>query len=146
MGIIRKSMFTNELLRRAPLGQPLIRGRSLPPSSFIYGKKSERDANGLEKCLNWCLFKPSSGVDLYDVDFQKINQESAKAGVKNASEWIKFRKEHEFRRRPVQSVRLHDKLKCPVDITFGIRRRPSTPMECILSHYYKKEFDQKSIK
>ncbi|VDL57314.1 unnamed protein product [Hymenolepis diminuta] len=142
MGTFRKSMFRNELLRRAPLGRSLTRGRSLPPSCFIYGKKSERDPNGLNKCLTWSTFRPSSGVGIYEIDYKRMNMDSARAGIHKMSELTKFRKERDYHHKHVQ--RSKEKIDFPVEMTFGMRR-PTSPADCLLSFYYKREFDRKAI-
>nr|CDS33228.1 expressed conserved protein [Hymenolepis microstoma] len=142
-GTIRSSMFKNELLRRAPLGRPLVRGRSLPPSCFIYGKRNEHDPNGLNKCLTWSKFKPSPGVGLYGVDYVRMNKESAKAGIHTMSEWIKFRKEKDYHHSRYQ--RFNQKVEFPVEMTFGIRNPQTSNINCLLSHYYKREYDRKAI-
>ncbi|VDM32053.1 unnamed protein product [Hydatigera taeniaeformis] len=145
MGCLRNSMVTRETLIRAPLGRHYTRGRSLPPECFVYGKRSERDPDGMAKCLNWCTHRAVEDSNIYGVDYHKTNVESVKVGIHKVPEWFRFRKEKDFHRRPVKSVIQQKKPAFPLDMTFGRPTRPSTPIGCLLSHYYKREFDRIAI-
>lgn len=145
MGCLRNSMVTRETLIRPPLGRHYTRGRSLPPECFVYGKRSERDPDGMAKCLNWCTYRSTEDSYVYAVDYHKTNVESVKAGIHKAPEWVRFRKEKNFHRKPINSIVRQKKPVFPSDMTFGKPTRPSTPIGCLLSHYYKREFDQIAI-
>lgn len=145
MGCVRNSMFTRETLMRAPLGRHFTRGRSLPPSCFVYGKRTERDPDGVAKCLNWCTYCPDEEAGIYGADYIKTNVESVKARIHRVSEWMRFRKEKDFHRKPIKLIIQQKRAIPPLDMTFGKPTRPSTPISCLLSHYYKREFDRKAI-
>ncbi|KAH9280421.1 hypothetical protein ECG_06834 [Echinococcus granulosus] len=145
MGCLRNSMFTRETLIRAPLGRHFTRGRSLPPACFVYGKRPERDPDGMAKCLNWCAYKSVEDSKVYGVDYHKTNVESVKMRIHRVPEWVRFRKEKDFHRKPVKPIVQLKKPVFPLDMTFGKPTRPSTPIGCLLSHYYKREFDQMAI-
>lgn len=145
MGTVRNSMFTRETLMRPCLGRQLTRGRSIPPPNFVYGRKYEQEPDAISKCFTWCTCKRNDNTWMYGVDFKKTNIESAKAGIHKVPEWMKFRNEKDYHHKPIKSTRRHQKPEFPFEMTFGRPNRPSTPIGCVLSHYYKREFDKKAV-
>ncbi|VDD75336.1 unnamed protein product [Mesocestoides corti] len=146
MGYIRNSMFKRETLIRAPVGRHVTRGRSLPPSCFVYGMKNKWNPNAMNECMTWCNYKPVYDPQRFGVDYQKTNVESAKANIYRVPEWIAFRKEKDFHINPVEKKGERFKKPIfPVDMVFGRPPRPGTPFNCVISHYYKTEFDRKAI-
>ncbi|VDP90877.1 unnamed protein product [Echinostoma caproni] len=148
IGVCRRTMLNRETLQRPKTGQVCTRGRPKQPKGFTYGMVYQRNPYEIYQCFNWPTTKEGDHIDpnCLPRDFHRINVESVKEGIHPVPKWIQFAKEKNYRMNPTQRVlgRLR-KPKFPDDMTFGLLARPSTPMNCIMSHQYKAIWDKSAL-
>lgn len=148
IGVCRKSMITRETLQRPKLGQCFLRGRPKQPKGFTYGMINKHNPYEIYQCFTWPTEQKGTQVDTDCLprDFHRINVESTKEGIHPVPAWLRFANEKNYRLNPTKRAlgRLR-KPKFPDDMVFGMPRRPSTPMNCLLAHQYKTIWDSAAL-
>lgn len=102
-----------------------------------------RDPNGLAQCLQWHEKKPEWDDRLPPRDYLKTNIESAKANIHPVPEWRRFADQKMYALNVTElALQRHQKTHMPKDMMFGHPPRPHSPINCVIAHRYKTEFDE----
>jgi len=147
LGDKRETMLINEIHARPRLGEPLRRGRSLPPGDFVYGAKQIGSKNGVADAFSsWGVNLPGlqDGQKLdTERDFMALNKAALSAGLVSAPENYGYRATHDIRRltedakREKQRQENRQRKRIPPSTVFGVPTRPSTPIYELLEHKYQ---------
>jgi len=142
IGTWRKSMDSNPLLQRAPLGRCLERGHTLPPGGVTYGKANYKTDSGTAGALKYSplneRIKSAAPLEL-EKDFIKLNRIGVRQGVLTAQDQKNFRAQHDIRLPPpAREIRTRN---CPPpDIVFGRPSRPRSPIYDVIEHKFQRNW------
>ncbi|XP_048836356.1 cilia- and flagella-associated protein 77 isoform X2 [Brienomyrus brachyistius] len=122
------------------LGKTTSKGLSLPGPDFVYGSMPVTHDGGVAEAIShWHLPSPPSTVCRRRVekDFVALNREGVKSGLVTAKEHHQYRATHDIRLAPSKGgSRMSAPSRLPLDMTFGVATRPSTPISELLGHRY----------
>jgi len=106
----------------------------LPPASFVYGKFTKKDGEGAAEMIkNWKYHQGSLSPAKED-SYILSNSMSVANGLHKGSEFARFRKSVHGKTK-LKNGSSTSLLKIP-DIVHGVRLRPSTPMEAVMTNFY----------
>ena len=125
----------NFLLVKDDVGRAKPTIRVLPGIDFTYGRNIQRDKEGAGAVTSSWQFHTPSPPPTPDRDFKALNFLSVRDGRTTPKQLTEFRKGKDVRLR-LHSHRLSLSPPPPNSTVFGIRTRPSTPMNSVMSHLY----------
>uniref|UniRef100_A0A3Q2VZT6 Cilia and flagella associated protein 77 n=1 Tax=Haplochromis burtoni TaxID=8153 RepID=A0A3Q2VZT6_HAPBU len=149
VGVVRRSMLTDPLLIKAPLGRSRSKGFAVPGPDFTFGTSSNwlRDGGVAEALSSWNVQPRQEESAAQHADFVSLNREAVKSGMVTPKELSQYRAQ---RAQSSASELRHGRLpRCRdqvPDITFGVRNRPSSPMSDVLSHQYAQRWLHDQLK
>ncbi|XP_013770381.1 cilia- and flagella-associated protein 77 [Pundamilia nyererei] len=149
VGVVRRSMLTDPLLIKAPLGRSRSKGFAVPGPDFTFGTSSNwlRDGGVAEALSSWNVQPRQEESAAQHADFVSLNREAVKSGMVTPKELSQYRAQ---RAQSSASKLRHGRLpRCRdqvPDITFGVRNRPSSPMSDVLSHQYAQRWLHDQLK
>ncbi|XP_041839036.1 cilia- and flagella-associated protein 77-like isoform X2 [Melanotaenia boesemani] len=140
LGVVRKTMLTNPLLIKSPLGKTKSRGLTVPGPDFTYGISNRPCSDrGVAEALSSWKVQPTHEESAQSVDFVSLNREAVMAGLVTSKEMRQYRvqKATEQIQAPRHRPGRTPQHPAPVpDITFGVRSRKPSPISGLLSHEY----------
>ncbi|KAL0978960.1 hypothetical protein UPYG_G00178500 [Umbra pygmaea] len=143
VGVVRDSMLANPLLIRPELGKTKTKGLVCPGPDFVYGTVTTIQDGGVSEALsNWHSHSVPTGSNSHsrmpEKDFVALNRDGVKSGLVTAKELYQYRATQDRRRaEPTRrGSRFPMLLRIPLDTTFGISTRPSTPIHELLEYKY----------
>lgn len=136
----------NTVLMRDDVGRAKKSIYDLPPDGHAYGRCEIPDAEGArEVTMCWASHVPHPKPMSNGQDFRKINKYGAKSGVSSAKQLKEFRKEHDFPSIP-PAAKGGVPHVIPSDVipsfAYGVKQRPSTPINDIVGGGYAREFEE----
>merc|ERR1711892_1266306 len=142
IGTWRKSMDSNPLLQRAPLGRCLERGHTLPPGGVTYGMPNYKTDSGTAGALKYSplneRIKSAAPLDL-EKDFIKLNRIGVRQGIVTAQDQKNFRADRDIRRAP-PARETRTRYCPPPDIVFGQKSRPRSPIYDVIEHKFQRNW------
>ncbi|CAI5682546.1 unnamed protein product [Oreochromis niloticus] len=139
VGVVRRSMLTDPLLIKAPLGRSRSKGLAAPGPDFTFGTSSNllRDGGVAEALSSWNVQPRQEESATQLADFVSLNREAVKSGMVTPKELSQYRAQRaQSSASELRHGRLPRRRDQVPDITFGVRNRPSSPMSDVLSHQY----------
>uniref|UniRef100_A0A8C8DRK4 Uncharacterized protein n=1 Tax=Oryzias sinensis TaxID=183150 RepID=A0A8C8DRK4_9TELE len=138
LGVVRKSMLTNPLLIKPPLGRACSRGLFFPEPDVPCGIRSHCNGSVAEVLSHWEV-QPRPKELLQSTNFMSLNRDAVRAGVVTSKEMSQYRAQRA--KAPIQSwSSSKDKPnasgRSAPDIMFGVTHKPSDKMADLLSHTY----------
>ncbi|XP_009079295.1 PREDICTED: uncharacterized protein C9orf171 homolog [Acanthisitta chloris] len=144
LGVVRASMLRNPLILKEEVGKPQRNCYSLPGFDFTYGLYIPRTEGVAEAIGHWNTVDPRfTERRIMGRDFITMNRGALKEGCVTAREHNMYYKFKDLRLKggPTHSRRRPPKI--PMDMTFGMPPRPSTPLFDLLQHRYKELWMEK---
>ncbi|XP_067087412.1 cilia- and flagella-associated protein 77 [Osmerus mordax] len=144
IGVVRDVMLlANPLLIKPSLGKTKTRGLLYQGPDFVYGTSTNIQDGGVSEALSrWHVHSLPSGssrahVHRMGLDIVELNREGVKLGLVTAKEHYHYRATQFCRRCvPAPGPRRPPPTCFPLDTTFGISTRPSTPIGVLLEHQH----------
>jgi hypothetical protein len=135
----------NVVLMKDDVGRAKPSIYDLPPDTHAYGRSEIPDLEGArEVTMCWAAHVPRAKPVPNGQDFKMINKHGAKSGACNAKQLKEFRMQHDFPNIP-QAAAGGLAHVIPSDVipefAYGIKNRPSTPINDIVGGGYAKEFE-----
>lgn len=137
VGVVRRSMLTDPLLIKAPLGRSRSKGFAVPGPDFTFGTSSNllRDGGVAKALSSWSVQPRQEESATRHADFVSLNREAVKSGMVTPKQLSQYRAQRAQSSAPKRGRLPRCRDQVP-DITFGVRNRPSSPMSDVLSHQY----------
>ncbi|KAM4745987.1 cilia- and flagella-associated protein 77 [Anableps anableps] len=150
LGVVRESMLMDPLLMKAPLGKARSRGYTVPGPDFTFGCSNlNRDGGVAEALSNWPL-QPRREESVQGPDFVCLNRDAVQSGLVTAKELRQYllqmgrvRVQHQTTKQPQD--RTAQRPSAVPDITFGIKNRPSSPLNDLLAHQYGQRWIEEQL-
>jgi len=140
----------NPLLLPTETGKARPSTYALPPQEHVYGKEMGRDPEGAKEVVGFWKEHQKNADSQPGRDFKALNKNSVRAGNVTAKETMEYRKCHDFRLKmgghdePQGQGAAGSKAAAPVDVNtdfaYGLKTRPGTPMEVVLTNTFQNEF------
>lgn len=117
-----------------------------PPTIMFMEKPQSKTNTALAKVLiyvtvaisNWEFHKPS-GIAQPPKNFMQINKQGLSAGYTNSKDLSRFKDANDTRVKVVQGKKTVKKELPYSDIVFGIKNRPSTPINNVICNTYAQQ-------
>ncbi|XP_024120370.1 cilia- and flagella-associated protein 77 [Oryzias melastigma] len=140
LGVVRKSMLTNPLLIKPPLGEVCSRGLVLPEPDVPLGIRTFSNGSVAEVLSNWGVQpSPKEIRSFQNKNFVSLNRDAVRAGVVTSKEMSQYRAQRAkapIQRRSSSQDKREASGRSAPDIKFGVKQRQSNNMADILSHTY----------
>jgi hypothetical protein len=163
-----RSIGLNPLLVKHEVGRAKESTYDLPPIDFAYGHSQAKDSEGARELVHeWRFHKAQNKIQSRVPDFRRINREAIKEHVHDARQLAAFRQDHPWKLKTPRERKLagraqedararaaadamHDKFHAELagvvpssDQSFGVKVRPSTPVNSIIQNYFGAEYETK---
>ncbi|XP_051965757.1 cilia- and flagella-associated protein 77 [Xyrauchen texanus] len=139
IGVVRESMLHRPLLIKPTLGKTKSRGLSCPGPGFVCGTATTIQDGGVPEAISsWQTHTMSTRNRAAERDFITLNREGVKSGLVTAKELHQYHATHDIRCQPVtrEGFRRPAPPRIPSDSSFGISKRPSTPISELMEYKY----------
>jgi hypothetical protein len=130
---------TNLLIAKDGIGIPKPCLNPLPPSDFIYGKSAGYDAEGAKEVTMSWQFHNQTRSKRARKDFRSLNKQCISNALHTSQQFYKYRKQADARLKVSQGKTQLEILLPEEQFRYGIRNRPSTPIERVVSNDYQRE-------
>uniref|UniRef100_UPI00398F486B cilia- and flagella-associated protein 77 n=1 Tax=Pristiophorus japonicus TaxID=55135 RepID=UPI00398F486B len=140
VGEVRDSMLINPLLIKSELGKGKRSGNTLPGLNYVYGSYNVINDGGVPAAIgSWRTIQPKAQAKLQKLkrNFAALNKAALKAGLVTPQEIYQFRATHDIGTKGSKTEKKEGLLP---EITYGMPRRPSTPMFDLLEHKFQQQW------
>jgi len=148
IGLVRGSMFKNELLLHPEVGRARRRGHSLPRDPYIYGRPYPRNDGGVAEAIHkWKYNCPASDEEALlrsEKDYVTLNKAAVNRGITTVKDVDAYRAKHDCRKTIAGGKSDGWNRPKPRPIPpgpYGMPARPSTPIGDIIEHRFQKLFN-----
>ncbi|EGR29037.1 hypothetical protein IMG5_164490 [Ichthyophthirius multifiliis] len=146
----------NKLLKKSEVGKGKQSTYNLPPITHTYGKPPRRDSeNAKDVTMSWQYHQQTKDQEP-PRDFIRLNKNCVKESFISPKDIKEYRQQHQEIKKIINKGKKGVELFLPSDdFRYGIKNKPSTPMNQIIElHYasqqeqqihefYKKQYDEK---
>ena len=131
--------FDNVLIQKDAVGVAKPCLAALPPMEFIYGKSAGYDAEGAKEVTMSWQFHNQTRSKRARKDFRSLNKQCISNALHTSQQFYKYRKQADARLKVSQGKTQLEILLPEEQFRYGIRNRPSTPIERVVSNDYQRE-------
>jgi len=148
IGLVRGTMFKNELLLHPEVGRTRRRGHPLPRDPFIYGRPYPRNDGGVAEAIHkWRYNCPANEEDALlasEKDYITLNKAAVNRGITTVKDVDAYRAKHDCRKTIAGGKAEGFQRPKPRPIPpgpYGLPARPSTPITDVIEHRFQKLFN-----
>jgi hypothetical protein len=136
----------NPLLVKHEVGRAKESSYDLPPNDHAYGHSAAKDQEGARELVHeWRAHKAKKERQSRVPDFRRINREAIKEHVHDARQLAVFRQDHAWTLKPNRERKNFDLAAIvpqdPEKHSFGVKVRPSTPVDSIIKNHFGSEYE-----
>ncbi|EAR93263.2 hypothetical protein TTHERM_01190430 (macronuclear) [Tetrahymena thermophila SB210] len=136
----------NKLLLKNEIGKAKQSTYNLPPINHVYGKPPKKDAEGAKEVTMTWKYHDESKDKEPPRDFLKLNRDCIKDKCFNAKEISRYRDSHQEVKKKIKKGKIGIELDLPNDdFRYGVRNKPSTPINQVLELHYLQEHERKLL-
>jgi len=148
IGLVRGTMFKNELLLHPEVGRARRRGHPLPKEPYIYGRPYPRNDGGVAEAIHkWRYNCPGNDEEALlqsEKDYITLNKAAVNRGITTVKDVDAYRAKHDCRKTVAggQSDGWNRPKPRPIPPgPYGVRARPGTPIADVIEHRFQKLFN-----
>jgi len=148
IGLVRGTMFKNELLLHPEVGRARRRGHPLPKDPYIYGRPYPRNDGGVAEAIHkWRYNCPANDEEALlrsEKDYITLNKAAVNRGITTVKDVDAYRAKHDCRKTIAGGKSDGWNRPKPRPIPpgpYGQPARPSTPIGDVLEHRFQKLFN-----
>jgi len=147
IGLVRSSMFKNELLLHPEVGRARRRGHPLPRDPFIYGRPYPNNDGGVAEAIHkwrgYCAGNDEQALLRSEKDYITLNKAAVNRGICTVKDVDAYRAKHNCLKKVSGGKSEGFNRPKPRPIPpgpYGMPARPSTPINDIIEHRFQKLF------